>query len=81
MRIEYDRFTCTGMFQCVHEWDALTKDLDAGKAVLAGAEEVEDDRFVREVPEDEAFEAEMAARVCPVDAITLYDDDGDQVVP
>ncbi|MDX1744875.1 MAG: ferredoxin, partial [Halobacteriales archaeon] len=68
-------------FQCVHEWDALTKDLDAGKAVLEGGEEVEDDRFVREVPAGEEFEAEMAARVCPVDAITVYDDDGEQLVP
>ena len=81
MRIEYDRDTCTGMFQCVHEWDAFVKDLDAGKAVLEGSGEAEPGRFVREVPEDEAFEAEMAARVCPVEAITLYDDEGEQVAP
>jgi len=81
MRIEYDRDTCTGMFQCVDEWAAFTKDLDAGKAVLEGSEEVEPGRFVREVAEDEAFDAKMAARVCPVEAITLYDDDGEQLVP
>ncbi len=81
MRIEYDRHTCTGMFQCVHEWAAFTQDLDAGKAVLADAEEVEPDQFVREVPEDAEFEAEMAARVCPVDAIAVYDDDGERLVP
>ncbi len=81
MRIEFDRETCTGMFQCVHEWEPFQPDRDAGKAVLVGAEEVEPGRFVLEVPEDEAFEAEMAARVCPVEAITLYDDDGEQLVP
>ena len=81
MRIEYDRTTCTGMFQCVHEWSALTQDLDAGKAVLEDAEEVEPGLFAREVPEDAEFEAEMAARVCPVEAIAVYDDDGEQVAP
>jgi ferredoxin len=81
MRIEYDRDTCTGMFQCIHEWDAFQQDLDAGKAVLEGSEAVEPDRYVREVPADVEFEAKMAARVCPVEAITVYDDDGEQLVP
>lgn len=81
MRIEFDRDTCIGMFQCVHEWDAFQRDEHAGKAVLEGSEEVEPDRFVIEVPEDDVFEARMAARVCPVDAITLYDDDGEQLIP
>jgi ferredoxin len=80
MEIVYDRETCIGMFQCVDEWDAFEKDLDAGKAELVGAEEREDGRLVLEVPEGEEFEAEFAARVCPVDAIELYDDDGEQVV-
>ncbi|ADQ65834.1 ferredoxin [Halogeometricum borinquense] len=80
MKIRYDRDTCIGMFQCVDEWDTFEKNLDAGKADLAGAEEVEEDIFELEVPEDEEFEAEFAARVCPVDAIELYDDDGEQVV-
>ena len=80
MRIEYDRDTCTGMFQCVHEWAAFSEDRDAGKAELADAEEVEDGTFVREIPEDAEFDAKMAARVCPVEAITVYEDD-EQVVP
>ena len=80
MHIEYDRETCIGMFQCVDEWDGFEQDLDAGKAVLVDGEE-RDGVFVREVPEGEEFEAEMAARVCPVDAIALYDDDGEQIVP
>lgn len=80
MRIEYDRDTCIGIYQCVDEWSKFEKDMDAGKAELVGAEE-EDGLFVREVPDGEEFDAEMAARVCPVDAITLYDDDGEQMVP
>lgn len=81
MQVEFDRDTCTGMFQCIHEWEAFSKDMDAGKAVLADAEEVEPDRFVRDVPSDAEFDAKMAARVCPVEAIRILSDDGDQIVP
>jgi len=81
MRIEYDRDTCIGMFQCVAEWDAFERDEDAGKAVLAESEETDDGVFVREVPEDAELDAKFAARSCPVDAIVVYDDDGEQVVP
>jgi ferredoxin len=81
MRIEYDRDTCIGMFQCVAEWDAFERDEDAGKAVLANSEETEDGLFVREVPEGSELDAKFAARACPVEAITVYDDDGEQVVP
>ncbi|WP_372912323.1 ferredoxin [Salinigranum sp.] len=80
MHIEYDRDTCIGMFQCVDEWEAFEKNLDDGKADLVDSEEREEDLFVREVPEDAEFDAEFAARVCPVDAIKLFDDDGEQVV-
>jgi len=68
------------MYQCVAEWDAFEKNLDAGKADLVDSEEVDDDLFVLEVPNGEEFDAEFAARSCPVDAIRLYDDDGEQVV-
>jgi len=80
MRIEYDRDTCIGMFQCVAEWDAFERDEDAGKAVLVDAEAAEEDLFVREVPEDAELDAKFAARACPVDAIRVYDDDGEQIV-
>jgi len=80
MKIEFDRDTCIGMYQCVAEWDAFEKNLDAGKADLVDSEEVEDDLFVLEVPDGEECDAEFAARSCPVDAIRLYDDDGEQVV-
>jgi ferredoxin len=80
MRIEFDRDTCIGMYQCVAEFDAFEKNPDAGKADLTGAREIEEERYALAVPEDAEFDAEMAARACPVDAIELYDDDGEQVV-
>ena len=80
MRIEYDRDTCVGMFQCVAEWDAFERDVDAGKAVLVDGEAVEEGVFSLEVPEGEELDAKFAARTCPVDAIRLYDDDGERVV-
>jgi len=79
MRVRFDRDTCIGMFQCVDEWDAFEKNLDAGKADLRGAEEVEDGVFELEVPDGAELDAEFAARACPVDAIELYDGD-EQVV-
>ena len=79
MEVRFDRDTCIGMFQCVDEWDEFEKDVDDGKADLVGAEEVEEDIYVVEVPEDEEFDAKFAARVCPVDAIEVYED-GEQVV-
>jgi ferredoxin len=81
MKIEYDRDTCIGMFQCVAEWDAFERDEDAGKAVLTDSEEVEDGVFVRDVPADAELDAKFAARTCPVDAIRVLDDDGEQLVP
>jgi ferredoxin len=81
MRIEFDRDTCIGMFQCVAEWDGFERDENAGKAVLVDSEETGADLFAREVPEGDELDAKFAARACPVDAITLYDDDGEQVIP
>jgi len=81
MKIEYDRDTWIGMCQCVAEWDAFEKDEDAGKAVLVDSEETDEDIFVREVPEDAEFDAKFAARACPVEAIKVFDDDGEQIVP
>ncbi|WP_459880341.1 ferredoxin [Halorubrum gandharaense] len=80
MYVRFDRDTCIGMFQCVAEWDGFEKDEHDGKADLLDAEEVAEDVFEVEVPDDEEFEAKFSARVCPVDAIEVYDDDGEQVV-
>jgi ferredoxin len=79
MRVRFDRNTCIGMYQCVDEWARFEENRDAGKADLVDAEEVEDGIFEAEIPEDEEFDAEFAARVCPVDAIEIWDGD-EQVV-
>ena len=81
MRVEFDRDTCIGMFQCVAAWDAFERDEDAGKAVLTNSDESEPDLFVREVPDDAELDAKFAGRTCPVDAIRVYDDNGNQLVP
>ena len=80
MKVEFDRDTCIGMFQCVAEWDGFEKDMDAGKADLVDSEEAEEDIFVADVPDGEELDAKFAARSCPVDAIAVYDDDGEQLV-
>ena len=82
MYVKFDRDTCVGMYQCVAEWDAFEKNLNDGKADLKGSEadDDEEDVFVLEVPEGDKLDAKFAARSCPVDAIEVYDDDGEQVV-
>jgi ferredoxin len=68
------------MFQCVEAWDAFVENKDAGKADLKGAEEVDSGVFELEVPETAELDAKFAARACPVDAIEVYDDDGEQMI-
>ena len=84
MRVEYDRDTCIGMFQCVDEWVGFETDVDAGKAELVDGETVDADWgeevYAVEVPAGEEFEAEFAGRVCPGDAIRVWDDDGERIV-
>ena len=79
MRVRFDRNTCIGMYQCVDEWARFEENRDEGKADLLDADEVADGVFEAEIPEDEEFDAEFAARVCPVDAIEVWDGD-EQVV-
>lgn len=81
MYVEFDRDTCTGIFNCVHEWEKFVEDRDAGKATLVESDEFETDHYRRDVPDGDEFDAKMAARVCPVDAITIYDEEGEQLVP
>lgn len=56
-------------------------DVAEGKAVLEGSEEIQDDLFVRDIGANLSDSAMAAAEACPVDAITVYDDDGNQINP
>ncbi|MCQ4332160.1 ferredoxin [Natronomonas sp. F2-12] len=80
MKVRFDRETCIGMFQCTAEWDAFERNETEGKADLDGGVETDPDVFEREIPEDAELDAKFAARACPVDAIEVYDDEGEKIV-
>jgi ferredoxin len=81
MEVKYDRMACDGWFQCTQEWDAFEMDPIAGKADLEGSKVNPDDLLVRSVPEEHEDAAKAAAESCPVDAIKIYNKDGEQIVP
>jgi ferredoxin len=69
LRVRIDRTLCVGFGDCVTEApEAFVLD-DAGTAVFVTPEQVDRERFLR------------ACDVCPVDAITVWDADGAQIVP
>lgn len=81
MRVEYDRHACSGWFQCVQKWDAFKMNMSEEKADLENAVETEDQIFVREIDPNIENEVKEAAESCPVDAIIVYDNKGNQIVP
>ena len=69
LRVRIDRTLCVGFGDCVTEAaDAFVLD-DTGTAVFVTPERVDRERLLR------------ACDVCPVDAITVWDGDGQQLVP
>ena len=69
LRVRIDRTLCVGFGDCVTEAaEAFVLD-DSGTAVFVKPEEVNRDRLLR------------ACDVCPVDAITVWDESGGQIVP
>jgi len=69
LRIRIDRTLCVGFGDCVTEApEAFVLD-DSGTAVFVQPETVERERLLR------------ACDVCPVDAITVWDASGAQLVP
>jgi ferredoxin len=69
MRIEVDRKLCVGLAECVAEAPTVFELDSFGKAVLLDPVSVDDERIL------------AAAKSCPVNAITLYDDNGKQIYP
>ena len=69
LRVRIDRTLCVGFGDCVTEApDAFVLD-DTGTAVFVTPELVDREQLLR------------ACDVCPVDAITVWDGDGQQLVP
>ena len=69
LRIRIDRTLCVGFGDCVTEApEAFVLD-ESGVAVFVKPEAVERERLLR------------ACDICPVDAITVWDDGGSQIVP
>lgn len=69
LRVRIDRSLCVGFGDCITEApEAFTLD-DEGVAVFVSPERVERERLLR------------ACELCPVDAITVWDAEGNQIVP
>jgi len=69
LRVRIDRTLCVGFGDCVTEApEAFVLD-DSGVAIFVKPEEVDRERLLR------------ACDVCPVDAITVWDENGGQLVP
>jgi ferredoxin len=69
LRVVIDRDQCVGFGDCVKEApDGFKLDEDT-VAVFVAPEAVERERLLR------------ACDACPVDAITVYDESGNQIVP
>ncbi len=69
LRVRIDRTLCVGFGDCVKEAPEGFKLDDDGVAVFVDPEVVDRDRLLR------------ACDVCPVDAISVWDSDGRQLVP
>ena len=69
LRVRIDRTLCVGFGDCITEApEAFVLD-ESGTAMFTKPEEVERERLLR------------ACDACPVDAITVWNEDGAQIVP
>ncbi|APV44639.1 ferredoxin [Dehalogenimonas formicexedens] len=69
MRVEIDRDKCIGAGDCVEEAPTVFELDSFGKAVLLDPKSVDDGKLL------------AAARSCPVDAIAVFDDNGNRLYP
>jgi ferredoxin len=69
LRVRIDRTLCVGFGDCLAEAPEGFKLDDGGVAVFVNPEGVERERLLR------------ACDACPVDAITVWDGEGNQLVP
>jgi ferredoxin len=69
LRIKIDRDLCVGFGDCVAEAPDAFKLDESGIVVFVAPDEVDRERLIR------------ASDVCPVDALTVWDESGNQIVP
>jgi ferredoxin len=69
MKVRVDRDLCTGMTFCIGVAPNVFELDEEGKAVVLDVSSVDDETLLE------------AARSCPLDAIILEDDEGNQVHP
>lgn len=69
LRIRLDRTLCVGFADCIGAAPEAFKLDESGTVTFVEPERVERERLLR------------ACDACPVDAITVWDEDGGQVVP
>ena len=69
MRVEIDREKCIGAADCVEEAPTVFKLDSFGKAIILDPKSVDDNRLL------------AAARSCPVEAISIFDDNGARLFP
>lgn len=69
LTITIDRLLCVGFGDCIDEAPEAFEFDDEGIAILTNPAEVERERMLH------------ACEICPVDAITIVDENGRQIVP
>lgn len=69
LTVTVDRLLCVGFGDCIEEAPEAFEFDDEGIAILTNPAEVERERLLH------------ACEICPVDAITIVDEDGRQIVP
>jgi ferredoxin len=69
LRVRIDRSLCVGFGDCIAEAPAAFRLDDEGVVVFATPDQVDRDRLLQ------------ACDACPVDALTVFDDQGRQIVP
>jgi ferredoxin len=69
LKVRIDRDLCVGFAECIGEAPEAFKLDDSGTVVFVNPEAVDRERLIR------------AGDLCPVDAITVWDEDGRQIVP
>jgi ferredoxin len=69
LRIRIDRDVCVGFADCIGEAPEAFKLDETGVVVFVTPESVERERLIR------------ASDLCPVDAITVWDETGTQLAP